>query len=193
MTARLGILLVSLVVVATISACQSPPVDGEQALVSSSHADETTHFLNERYGWYTQHLAAASHRSELLTPFLALDADPTGAWGYRHSLEYTRLDFRAAGSNTFDLTLETAGCLGGWTLARTVTASNAVLRLDEVAGWYCSPPFRRLYMLRVLEGDFLLPETRLVHIEESVQELGAHSVPGAIVRWSLHRWSEEEP
>jgi hypothetical protein len=87
--------------------------------------------------------------------------DIAGTWQVSRGLDGSSLVITRSGPGSYDITLQTAGCLGSWTLRRTGRYSAGVLVLNRPVQEYLPITYQKLYAVRIGSAECLVPNISL--------------------------------
>lgn len=80
---------------------------------------------------------------------LVVKANLEGKWEWRLTLEGSDLFFRRVAKDSYEVELNTGGCLGAWKLLRKATFKQGVISFDRPVREYAGPTYDRLYVVQV--------------------------------------------
>jgi hypothetical protein len=119
--------------------------------------------------------------------------DIVGTWRSEPFRGNSSIEIGHPGSGEYGVTFSDGGCLGWWRLHRLGRYANGVLTLNAPVREYGVYTYQRLYMVRVGETDYLVPDARIEQFESNLAADGKWFKDRFSQDYYLHRETPKPP
>jgi len=111
--------------------------------------------------------------------------DISGVWEVHRGHGGSSLAITRSGPETYDVVLDTHGCLDWWKLRRTGRYSDGVLVLNRPVQEYFPLTYQKLYAVRTSSSEYLVPDAGVGKFEQGFWPDGSFSFKDLEVECSV--------
>jgi hypothetical protein len=109
--------------------------------------------------------------------------DISGVWEVHRGHDGSSLAITRSGPETYDVVLDTHGCLDWWKLRRTGHYSAGVLVLNRPVQEYFPLTYQKLYAVRTSSSEYLVPDAGIGKFEQGCWPDGSFSFKNLEATW----------